>query len=124
VPPALGVLVLAVLTMAKSATKLTVTGTELVLLPGVGSVVPTGAVTLAVLVRVPAAPGATLTWKVTVADWPLARVLVPLMVLPAAAAVMPALGTMLVMVPRPAGRVSVQVALVTALGPLLAITMV
>jgi hypothetical protein len=38
--------------------------------------------------------------------------------------VMPALGTMLVMVPRPAGRVSVQVALVTALGPLLAITMV
>jgi hypothetical protein len=87
-------------------------------------VVPAGTVTLAVLVRVPVAPGATLTWKVTVADWPLAKVLVPEMVPPTAAAVMPALGTMLVIVPRPVGRVSVHVALVTALGPLLPITMV
>ena len=81
-------------------------------------------VTLAVLVRVPTAPGATLTWKVTVARWPLDKVLVPLMVLPATPAVMPALVTTLLIVPRPAGRVSVQLALVTALGPLLPITMV
>jgi hypothetical protein len=94
------------------------------LLPSVGSAVPTGGVTLATLARLPVAPRATLTWKVTVALAPLAKVLLPEMVLPTAAALMPALVTMLLMVPRPAGKVSIQLAPTTALGPLLTMTMV
>ena len=124
-PPALGVALPVVLVMTRSATGVTVMATLLELLARFGSIVPTGAVTLAVLVNTPLALPATLTWKVTVATWPLARVLVPLMTdVPAPTAVMPPLVTMPVMVPRPTGRVSVQVALVTVLGPLLPITMV
>jgi hypothetical protein len=122
--PAFGVLVLAVLTMDRSATGVTVMATLLELLPGVVSVVPDGTLTLAVLVITPVAVPATLTWNVTVADRPLAKVLAPEIRLPTAVALIPAVGTILVMVPRPAGRVSVHVALVTALGPLLTITMV
>jgi hypothetical protein len=122
--PAFGVLLLAVLKMARSATGVTVTATLELLLPGVVSVVPAGTLTLAVLVSTPLALPATLTWKVTVADWPLAKVLVPEIRLPAAVALIPAVGKILVMVPKPAGRVSVHVALVTGLGPLLTITMV
>ena len=124
-PPALGVALPVVLVMTRSATGTTVTATLELLLPGTVSVVPAGTLTLAVLVNTPLALPATLTWKVTVATWPLARVLVPLMTdVPAPTAVMPPLVTMPVMVPRPTGRVSVQVALVTVLGPLLPITMV
>ena len=88
--------------------------------------VPDGAVTLATLVKVPLAFSATLTWKVTVARAPLVKVVVPLITVPPplAVAVIPALVAMLVIVPKPVGRVSVQLAPVTGLGPLLPITMV
>jgi hypothetical protein len=124
VPPATGVALAVVLVMTMSATRLTVTGTELLLLPGTGSVVPTGGATVAVLSKVPVAPGATVTWKVMVATCPTVKLLVPEMVEPAAVPVMLPLGAILVIVPKPVGKVSVQVALVTGLGPLLPITMV
>jgi hypothetical protein len=113
------------ITVVTSA-KLTTTVAVELLLPDVGSVVPGGGVTLATLTWLPLALLATVTWNVTVARAPLARVLLPLMAVPAplAVAVMPALGTILVIVPRPAGRVSVQLAPVTVLGPLLTITTV
>jgi hypothetical protein len=109
-----------------TSVKLTLTVAVLSLLPGVGSVVPGGGLTLATLAKVPLAFRATLTWNVTVARAPLAKVVLPLMAVPAplAVAVTPALVTMLVMVPRPAGRLSVQLAPATALGPLLPMTMV
>ena len=97
------------------------------LLPGVGSVVPAGLLTLATLLRVPLALAATLTWKVMVAIWPLARVVEPLRAVPATLAValvMPALVTMLVMLPKPAGRMSLQLAPALVLGPLLPMAMV
>lgn len=117
---------LAVLVIAKSAVGVTVTVVVPVLLPGVGSVVPGGGLTLATLVKVPLASKATLTWKVTVARASLAKVVLPLMAVPVtlAVAVTPGLVTMLVMVPKPAGRLSLQLAPATALGPLLPITMV
>lgn len=117
---------LAVLVIAKSAVGVTVTVAVPVLLPGAGSVVPGGGLTLATLVKVPLASKATLTWKVTVARAPLAKVVLPLMAVPVtlAVAVTPGLVTMLVMVPKPAGRLSLQLAPATALGPLLPITMV
>ena len=113
-------------TLVLTSARLTVTVAVPLLLAGVGSVVPDGAVTLATLVKVPLAFSATLTWKVTVARAPLAKVVVPLITVPPplAVAVMPALVAMLVMVPNPAGKVSVQLAPVTALGPLLLMTMV
>ena len=117
---------LAVLVIAKSAVGVTVTVAVPVLLPGAGSVVPGGGLTLATLVKVPLASKATLTWKVTVARASLAKVVLPLMAVPVtlAVAVTPGLVTMLVMVPKPAGRLSLQLAPATALGPLLPITMV
>jgi hypothetical protein len=66
VPPALGVAVLAVLLMPRSATSPTVMVAVPVLLPGVVSVVPGGVLTVATLAIVPLAVPATLTWKVTV----------------------------------------------------------
>jgi hypothetical protein len=90
-----------------------------VLLPGVGSVVPGGGVMLATLARLPVALSATLTWKVTVALAPLARVVLPEMVLPTTLALTPALVVTPVIVPNPTGKVSVQLAPTTALGPLL-----
>jgi hypothetical protein len=124
--PGVAAPMLAVLVMAKSAVGVTLTVEVLLLLPGVGSVVPGGGLTLATLAKVPLAFRATLTWNVTVARAPLAKVVLPLMAVPAplAVAVTPALVTMLVMVPRPAGRLSVQLAPATALGPLLPMTMV
>ena len=116
---------LAVLVIAKSATELMVTVTVELLLPGVGSVVPTGLLTLATLATLPEALAATLTWNVMVARAPLAKVVLPLRVVPATLAlVTPVVVTTLVIVPKPAGRVSLQLAPVTALGPLLAMTMV
>jgi hypothetical protein len=87
-------------------------------------VVPGGGATLATLTRLPVALSATLTWKVTVALAPLAKVALPEMVLPTTLALMPALVVTPVMVPRPAGNVSVQLAPATALGPLLVMPMV
>jgi hypothetical protein len=121
----LALLTLAVLVTAKSATGLMVTVTVELLLLGVGSVVPTGLLTLATLATLPLTLAATLTWKLMVARAPLAKVALPLIVLPATLAlVIPVVVTTLVMVPKPVGRVSVQLAPVTALGPLLAMTMV
>ena len=109
-----------------TSAKLTVTVAVELLLLGVGSVVPDGGVTLATLTKLPLALLATVTWKVTVARAPLAKVLLPPMVVPAplGVAVIPALGTTLVIVPKPGGKVSVQLAPVIALGPLLTITTV
>lgn len=117
---------LEVLVIAKSAVGVTVTVAVPVLLPRVGSVVPGGGLTLATLVKVPLALEATLTWKVTVARAPVAKVILPLMAVPVtlAVAVTPGLVTMLVMVPKSAGRLSLQLAPSTALGPLLPMTMV
>ena len=66
VPPALGVAVLAVLLMPRSATSPTVMVAVPVLLPGVVSVVPGGVLTVATLVIVPLAVPSTLVWKVMV----------------------------------------------------------
>jgi hypothetical protein len=127
VPPALGVAVLAVLLMPRSATSPTVMVAVPVLLPGVVSVVPGGVLTVATLAIVPLAVPATLTWKVTVmvpaggsVTVPL-RVLVPMLKLPVVAPPPVALTT-LAMVPSPVGRVSANVALVAVLGPALVIT--
>jgi hypothetical protein len=91
----------------------------------VGSVVPTGGLMLATLATLPEALAATLTWKVIVARAPLAKVVLPLRVVPTTLAlVTPVVVTTLVIVPRPTGKVSLQLAPVTALGPLLAMTMV
>ena len=109
-----------------TSAKLTVTVAVELLLLRVESVVPGGGVTLATLNKLPLALLATVTWKVTVARTPLASVLLPLIAVPAplATAVMPALGAILVIVPKPAGRVSDQLAPETGLGPLLTITTV
>ena len=95
-----------------------------VLLLGVGSVVPGGGVTLATLARLPLAFKATLTWKVTVALAPLAKVVLPEMALPTTTALMPALVVTPVIAPNPVGRVSLQPAPAAVLGPLLVMTIV
>lgn len=115
---------LAILVMARSATGLTVTVAVALLLPGVGSVVPGGGVTLATLARLPLAFKATLTWKVTVALAPLAKVVLPEMALPTTTALMPALVVTPVIAPNPVGRVSLQPAPAAVLGPLLVMTIV
>jgi hypothetical protein len=129
VPPARGVLVLAVLTIARSADGVTVMLLVPVLFPGTVSVVPGGTVTVAVLTKLPVALPATLTWKVIVATPPLAKVAVPLMVVLPAPETLALTAPVLVlvtavMVPSPAGKVSAQLAAVAVLGPLLVITMV
>lgn len=67
VPPATTLVVPSFLVTDKLATCPTLIPTELLLLPAASSAVPAGGDMLAVLVSVPVAPGATLTWKVTVA---------------------------------------------------------
>ena len=113
-------------TVVLTSARVTATVDVPVLLPGVGSVVPVGGVTLATLVNVPLALDATLTWKVTVARAPLAKVVLPLMAVPAPLAVADTLPlvTILLIVPKPTGRLSVQLAPTTALGPALPITIV
>jgi hypothetical protein len=127
--PAAGALVLAVLVIAKSATGETVTVAVELLLPGVGSVVPAGGVTVATLAKAPLALAAAVTWNVMVTRPNGGIVVEPIKLLPVAtklAVLAPALAWLVtpVKVPRPAGRVSAKLAPVAVLGPALPMTMV
>src|SRR5215467_11425090 len=115
-----------VLVIARSATRLTVSVAGALLLPGVVSVTPPGTVTVAVLAIEPVALPATVALTVKVAVPPLSRfTLAEMFPLPLAGQLEPALATQ-VQLPmvNPVGAVSVTVAPVTALGPLLVATIV
>src|SRR5262245_4553326 len=115
--------------MARSAWGVSVSLSLALLLPGLGSVTPAGAVTVAVLARVPVAEGAirTVKVKVTVAltgrSTVVARAPAPLA---GPATLPPPLLSVAVQVAAvtPAGRGSDTLAPVTALGPALRTTMV
>src|SRR5258708_7022607 len=112
--------------MARSATAVMVSVSVALLLAGVGSVTPAGAAMVAVLLMVPLAPPATVALTVKVAVPPLSRLTAAAMLpLPLAGQLEPAEAAQ-VQAPkvRFAGAVSVTVAAVTALGPLLVATMV
>src|SRR4029077_9040936 len=124
-PPALTLVTPSVLVIARSATRLTVSVSVALLLPGVGSVTPAGAATVAVLAIEPVALPAPLALTVNVAVPPLSRLTnTEMLPLPLAGQLEPADAAQ-VQVPkvRPDGAVSVTVAPVTALGPLLVATM-
>ena len=97
------------------------------LLPGTGSVVPTGGVTVAVFTNVPTAVDATLATTLKVAV-PLTARLTVVLRLPvplAALQLEPPVATQLQLaLVMAAGKVSATVAPVTALGPALVTTMV
>src|ERR1700687_2522359 len=112
--------------MARSATAVMVSVSVALLLAGVGSVTPAGAAMVAVLLMVPLAPPATVALTVKVAVPPLSRLTEAAMLpLPLAGQLEPAEAAQ-VQAPkvRFAGAVSVTVAAVTALGPLLVATRV
>src|SRR5260370_1190951 len=89
-----------------------------VLLPGVGSVVPAGAATLAVLLRLPVAEAEMFAVTVNVAVPPFARLTVVLMSpVPLVTPQLAAGAHVQLALLMPAGSVSVTVAPVTALGP-------
>lgn len=97
------------------------------LFPEVGSVVPAGTLTVAVLLNVPDASLAMVAFKVKVAVPPLSRLTVVLMLPePVAAPQLDPGGAVQVQVALVSltGNVSTTVALVTALGPLLVATIV
>src|SRR5438445_715933 len=112
--------------MARSATRLTVSVSVALLLPGVGSVTPIGAAMVAVLALGPLALSPTRRSSVLVAVPPLTRLTeAERLPLPLAGQLDPAEAAQ-VQAPtvRLAGAVSVTVAALTALGPLLVATMV
>src|SRR5260370_445817 len=112
--------------MARSATAVMVSVSVALLLAGVGSVTPAGAAMVAVLLMVPRAPPGTVALTVKVAVPPLSRLTEAAMLpLPLAGQLEPAEAAQ-VQAPkvRFAGAVSVTVAAVTALGPLLVATVV
>jgi hypothetical protein len=116
-------------TVVLTSASVTVTVAVELLLPGVGSVVPAGGVTVATLARAPLALAAAVTWKVIVTRPNGGIVVEPFKLLPVAtklAVLEPALTWLvtLVKVPRPTGRVSVKLAPVAVLGPALLMTMV
>src|SRR2546427_126800 len=132
VPPApapLAPLVLAIARSAFVATTTTVSVSVALLLPGVGSVVPLGAVTVALLAMLPVAPPDTVAGTVKVMTAPLFIVTVVLMfpdplAAPHAVVTVPPLPGLLtahVQLPNvsPEGAVSTTVAPATSLGPLL-----
>src|SRR5258708_7664052 len=102
----------------RSACGVRVSVSVAVLLPGVGSVVPAGAVTLAVLLRLPVAEAEMLAVTVNVAIPPFARLTVVLMSpVPLVTPQLAAGAHVQVALLMPAGSVSVTVAPVTASGP-------
>src|SRR5437868_12294 len=112
--------------MARSAVPAGVSVSVDVLLPGVGSVVPTGVVTVAVLTRlvVREASVVPVTVKTTELPAPLAMSIVAARLLPAPVAPLvtdadPVVTEVQVTLVNPAGSVSATVAPVTLLGPLL-----
>src|SRR5439155_17788805 len=114
-----------VLVIERSATRLTVSLSVALLLPGVRSVTPTGAAMVAVLAMEPVALPATVALTVNVAVPPLSKfTLAEMLPLPLAGQLEPTLATQLQLPNvRPAGAVSVTVAPVAALGPLFVATM-
>src|SRR5229473_3294657 len=125
VPPGTAVVAPSVLVMLRSACGVSVSVSVAVLLPGVGSVVPAGAVTLAVLLRLPVAEAEMLAVTVNVAVPPFARLTVVLMLpVPLVAPQLAAGAHVQLALLMPAGSASVTVAPVTALGPALLTTMV
>jgi len=86
------------------------------LLPGVGSVTPAGAATVAVLVSVPVMLGEMLTVAVYVTDPPLGKLTVSLLVVPLAVQVPPPAPTQ-VHVTVPVGKVSATIDPGALLGP-------
>src|SRR5262245_46721883 len=115
--------------MARSAWGVRVSTSVVLLLPGVGSVVPVGGVTLAVLSRVPVAEGSIWTVKVkvmlsltgrsTVVDRAPMPLVEPVTAPPPLLSVAVQVAEMM-----PAGRESDTLAPVTALAPLFLATMV
>src|SRR2546428_104651 len=110
----------------RSATSLTVSVSVAWLLPGVGSVTPTGAAIVSVLAIEPLALPATVALTVNVAVPALSSfTLAAMLPLPLAGQLDPTLAVQVqAPIVKPAGAVSVIVAPVTALGPLLVATMV
>src|SRR5262245_59304259 len=115
--------------MARSARGVRLSVSVALLLPGVGSVTPAGARTVAVLVRLPVAEGLTWTVKVKVTVAPAGRLTVVARApLPLSGPLTPpppvaSLNSQLPAV-TPAGRGSEPLAPITALGPLLLTTRV
>jgi hypothetical protein len=105
----------------RSACGFSVSLSVALLLPATGSVVPPGAVTVAVLLRVPVAPEAIVALTVKVAVPPTSSVTLLLMLpLPLAGQLDPAEALQVQATPvRLAGKVSPTVAPVATLGPLL-----
>src|SRR5437868_6669958 len=117
--------------MARSETKAGVSVSVAVLLPGVGSVVPAGGVTTAVLTRLPvaAAEAVPVTVKVTelpapAAMFTVAARLLPEPVAPAVTEAVPVVLEVQVTPVKVAGIVSAMVAPVTLLGPVFVTVMV
>ena len=123
-PPAATAAGVALLVRARSATGLTVMAAVPVLLFGLGSVTPTGGVTAAVLVIGPLTEPSAVAVKVKVTRPPDGKVAtLPLTLLPATVAVAPWPLTKTGLT-KPAGRLSVKVAPLAALGPALVMTTV
>src|SRR5438552_3414375 len=112
--------------MARSAVMLGVSVSVEVLLPGVGSVVPTGVVTVAVLTRLVVSEASVVPVTVKTTELPtpeamliVAARLLPLPVAPLVTEADPVVDEVQVTLVKPAGNVSATVAPVTLLGPLL-----
>src|SRR6185369_14442417 len=111
--------------IARSALGLSVSLSVAELLPGVGSVTPAGAATVAVLLKVPVAAAEILQLAVYVMLPPLGRFTVSLMLpLPEAVHVPPPAPTHVQVQVSDAGNVSATVAPVALLGPALLAVMV
>src|SRR6516225_8238982 len=105
-----------VIARSAEATSVSVSGAEL--LPGVGSVTPAGAATVAVLVSVPVAAAEIVQLAVYVVLPPAGRLIVSLMLpLPEAVQVPPPAPTQVQVQVSEAGKVSATVAPVALLGP-------
>ena len=115
-----------VLVIDRSAVGMSVSVSVAELLPGVGSVTPAGAATVAVLTRLPVADALIVAVTVNVAEAPTGRSTVALMLpLPLAGQVAPPVAEHVHVVPvRAAGMMSATVAAVTAEGPVLVATIV
>src|SRR5262249_5519359 len=112
--------------IARSATKLGVSVSVDVLFPGVGSVVPTGGVTVAVLTRLPVSEARLVPVTVNTTELPapdamstVAARLLPLPAPPLVKLAVPVVADVQATLVSPAGSVSATVAPVTLLGPLL-----
>src|SRR5258708_3739874 len=116
--------------MAKSATTpsgVMVSVSVALLLPGVGSVTPAGALTVAVFATLPVAPAPMLATTVYVIVLPTAMLTVSLILPPPLAVkpdALPLATAVQVSLATAGGKGSVTVAPVTLLGPLLVTTMV